>query len=136
MERKVILVIDDDMDFASIVEIKLEGKGFDVRAAHMPDEGMRMIRELRPALVLLDINMPTANGVEFLAEMKKIEDVRNIPVAFFSNLTNPWTSSLDVGEAAKELGAKAFIDKAIDLDRLVERVKELVGEREAEEKKI
>ncbi|OGM92815.1 hypothetical protein A2372_01360 [Candidatus Wolfebacteria bacterium RIFOXYB1_FULL_54_12] len=127
MEHKIVLMVDEDHDFSSIIETKLKSKGFDVRLAYMPETGMQMIKELRPALVLLDINLPGMNGLDFLVELKKDESMKDIKVAFFSSLVNPWTNFMDVKEASKELGATTFIDKAIDLDRLVEQVGELIA---------
>ena len=127
MEHKIVLMVDEDHDFSSIIETKLKSKGFDVRLAYAPEAGMQMIKELRPALVLLDINLPGMNGIDFLSELKKDENMKDIKVAFFSNLVNPWTEFVDAKEVFKELGAVTFIDKAVDLDKLVEQVEELVA---------
>ncbi len=126
-EHKIVLMIDEDHDFSGIIETKLESKGFDVRAAYAPEAGMQMIKELHPALVLLDINLPGMNGIDFLATLKKDDELKDIKVAFFSSLVNPWTNFIDVREASKELGAVSFIDKAIDLDSLVEQVGALIA---------
>lgn len=127
MEHKIVLMVDEDHDFSSIIETKLESKGFDVRLAYTPETGLRMIEEVRPSLVLLDINLPGMNGIDFLRELKKNERMKDVRVAFFSSLVNPWTSFMDVKEASRELGAVTFIDKAVDLDRLAEQVGEIVG---------
>ena len=127
MKHKIVLMVDEDHDFSSIIETKLKSKGFDVRLAYAPEVGMQMIKELRPALVLLDINMPGMSGIDFLVELKKDEAMKNIKVAFFSSMVNPWTNFIDVKEASKELGAVTFIDKAIDLDKLVEQVEVLIA---------
>ena len=127
MEQKIVLMVDEDHDFSSIIEIKLKSKGFDVRLAYAPEAGMQMIKELRPALVLLDINLPGMNGIDFLSELKKDENTKKIKVAFFSSMVNPWTNFIGVKEASKELGAVTFIDKAVNLDALVEQVGELIA---------
>lgn len=127
MDQKIVLMVDEDHDFSSIIETKLKSKGFDVRLAYAPETGMQMIKELHPALVLLDINLPGMNGIDFLFELKKDENMKQVKVAFFSSMVNPWTESVDIKEVSKELGAVTFIDKAVDLDRLVEQVGELVA---------
>lgn len=135
-EHNIVLMVDEDKEFASIVEMKLKSKGFDVRLAYEPETGSRMIQELKPALVLLDINLPGTNGIDFLAELKKHAALKDIKVAFFSSLVNPWTNFIDVREAAKELGAVSFIDKAIDLDRLADEVKEIIETSNIKEKRM
>ena len=135
-EHNIVLMVDEDKEFASIVEMKLKSKGFDVRLAYEPAIGSRMIEELRPALVLLDINLPGTNGIDFLAELRKHVDLKDIKVAFFSSLVNPWTNFVDVREAAKELGAVSFIDKAIDLDSLAQEVREIIEEPNTDKERI
>jgi DNA-binding response OmpR family regulator len=66
MEHRVVLMIDEDHEFASIIEIKLKSEGFDVRLAGTSEAGMQLIREAHPDLVLLDINLPGMNGIDFL----------------------------------------------------------------------
>ena len=131
MEHKIVLMVDEDHDFSSIIETKLKSKGFDVRLAYAPEVGMKMVKDLHPSLVLLDINLPGMNGIDFLAELKKDENMKDVKVAFFSSLVNPWTNFMDVKEASKELGAVTFIDKAVDLDALVAQVGELIAAPEA-----
>lgn len=127
MEHKIVVLVDEDREFDSIIKMKLEGAGFAVHVADMPQMGLRMVEEIHPDLVLLDINMPGMSGIEFITELKENPDAKMIKVAFFSSMINPWNSNGDVQGIAGELGAVAFIDKAIDLDRLIEQVGELVA---------
>lgn len=127
MEHKIVLLVDEDHDFSFIIKTKLESKGFDVRLAYSPEEGRQMIEEVRPALVLLDINLPGMSGIDFLRILKKDEQLKDTRVAFFSSLVNPWTKFIDIHEMSEEMGAVAFIDKAIDLDRLAEQIGEIIA---------
>lgn len=136
MEHKIVVMVDEDRDFSSIIETKLGSRGFDVRLAYTPEAGMQMIEAVRPALVLLDINLPGMNGIDFLRELKKNKDLKDVRVALFSSLINPWTNFIDIKEASKELGAVTFIDKAIDLDRLVDQVEGLIAMPEAEQAEV
>ena len=89
------------------------------------EEAMRFLRRqgehadaVRPDLILLDINMPLKNGLEVLAEIKQVPDLRAIPVCILT------TSSSD-GDiaAAYEHHANAYITKPVDLSQFVEVVK-------------
>jgi CheY-like chemotaxis protein len=77
----------------------------------------------KPDLILLDIIMPKKDGYEVMEEMKKDENLKNIPVMVISNSGQP--VELD---KAKELGAKDWIIKTdFDPDEVVEKVKRLIG---------
>lgn len=132
MEQKIMVLVDEDREFDSIIKMKLEGAGFAVHVADMPQIGLRMIEEIHPDLVLLDINMPGMNGIEFLAELKENSAVKNTKVVFFSSMIDPWKGKGDIQNVAGELGAAAFIDKGIDLDELVKRVKAIIAAPAAE----
>lgn len=126
MEHKIVLMVDEDHEFSSIIEMKLKNEGFDVRAAYVPEEGLKMVGELHPALVLLDINLPGMTGMDFIMELKKSVDLKGIKVAFFSSMINPWSDLAEINEVVKELGVVAYIGKETDLDQLVKKVREMI----------
>jgi CheY-like chemotaxis protein len=127
MEQKIMVLVDEDREFDSIIKMKLESAGFVVHVADMPQMGLRVIEEIHPDLVLLDINMPGMNGIEFLTELKNDPSARETKVAFFSSMIDPWKGGSDLQGVARDLGAVAFIDKAIDLDELVKQVRVIIG---------
>ncbi|AKM77748.1 MAG: two-component system response regulator (Ntr family) [Candidatus Wolfebacteria bacterium GW2011_GWE1_48_7] len=127
MEHTIVVLVDEDREFDSIIKMKLESEGFAVHVADMPQMGMRMIEEIQPDLVLLDINMPGMSGIEFITELKENPAAKTTKVAFFSSMIDPWKGNGDIQSVAEKLGAIAFIDKAIDLDKLVEQVGELIA---------
>lgn len=127
MEQKIMVLVDEDREFDSIIKMKLESAGFAVHVADMPQMGLRIIEEIHPDLVLLDINMPGMNGIEFLAEVKGNPAIKQTKVAFLSSMINPWEGKGDVQGIANNLGAVAFIDKAIDLNELVARVMAIIA---------
>ena len=131
MEHNLVVLVDEDREFDSIIKTKLESEGFAVHVADMPQMGLRMIEEIHPDLVLLDINMPGMSGIEFINELKENPDAKAIKVAFFSSMINPWKGGADLQSVASELGAVAFIDKAVDLDQLIKQVRELIAAPEA-----
>lgn len=126
MEHKIVVLVDEDRDFDSIIKMKLESEGFAVHVADMPQMGLRMVEEIHPDLVLLDINMPGMSGIEFITELKENPAIRMTKVAFLSSMIDPWKGGGDIQAIAGELGAAAFIDKAIDLNELIERVRTIM----------
>ena len=125
-EHNVVVLVDEDREFDSIIEIKLKSAGFAVHVVDVPSAGLELVERVHPDLVLLDINMPGMNGIEFITKLKEHGQLEYSKVAFFSSLINPWHESEDLQESMKKLGAIAFIDKSVDLDELVKEVRQLV----------
>lgn len=85
-ERRKICVIDDDSDIREIYRMKLSLEGFEVSTAENGEVGMRVVRETRPEVILLDIQMPVKNGLDVLAELKQDPELSRIPVIVLSNV--------------------------------------------------
>ena len=109
-----ILQIDDDSDDCEFFQQALvEVSSAAYMALHNPIEALQKLidKEVRPDLIFLDINMPLMSGIEFLAEIKKRDVIKNIPVIIFS--TAPISSQL-----AKILDAKDYLTKPSDFNDL------------------
>jgi CheY-like chemotaxis protein len=72
LENIRILVVEDNTQFRLLVARFLAQKGAQVFAAEDALEGLRIVREIRPDIVLSDINMPGRNGLEFLADIRNM----------------------------------------------------------------
>jgi len=70
-----ILIIDDDHGLTQLLGDYLVGQGYTTRAAYDGLEGMRAIFERKPALILLDINMPNRDGIETLIRIREVCEV-------------------------------------------------------------
>jgi two-component system response regulator VicR len=77
---KHIICIEDEMEMIDLIRIILGRRGFEVTGANGGREGLRMVREKHPDLVLLDLMMPDMDGWEVYQQMKADETTRNIPV--------------------------------------------------------
>ncbi|MCJ7432020.1 MAG: response regulator [Anaerolineales bacterium] len=77
---KHIICIEDEMEMIDLIRIILGRRGFEVTGANGGREGLRLIREKLPDLVLLDLMMPDMDGWEVYQQMKADETTRNIPV--------------------------------------------------------
>ena len=77
---KQIICIEDEMEMIDLIRIILGRRGFEVIGANGGREGLRMVREKHPDLVLLDLMMPDMDGWEVYQQMKAEEATRNIPV--------------------------------------------------------
>lgn len=77
---KRILCIEDEPEMIDLIRLILGRKGFDVHGAPGGVEGIKMVREMRPDLVLLDLMMPDMDGWEVYQQMKADTATRDIPV--------------------------------------------------------
>jgi CheY-like chemotaxis protein/nitrogen-specific signal transduction histidine kinase len=75
-----VLVVEDDPDTRNLLCRKLELDGWSVTSAEDGQAALRCVAERRPALILLDLMMPRMNGFEFIAELRKVESWRSIPI--------------------------------------------------------
>jgi two-component system response regulator VicR len=77
---KHIICIEDEMEMIDLIRIILGRRGFEVTGANGGREGLRVVREKHPDLVLLDLMMPDMDGWEVYQQMKADETTRDIPV--------------------------------------------------------
>jgi len=103
-----ILVIDDNPHVLAILNDCLREEGYGVLGALTSDEGLKLAILSRPELVLLDIALPGANGLELLERIRSINPTARVIMV---------TGNMDPALARKalELGALAYIDKPFDL---------------------
>jgi len=117
----VVLIVDDDERLREYVRVNLEMEGYTIHEAASADEGMRVLDELRPDLVLLDVMMPSVDGWEMLRLMHERHGVGSIPVVMFSGKVDDETLA-----DAESRGAQAFIGKPFNPQQLIESTKQLL----------
>jgi CheY-like chemotaxis protein len=119
VEEPLILVVDDDATVRKLVERHLERSGFAVVTAGGGQEGLRLVRELRPAAVTLDIMMPDLDGWTVLAAIKGDPTLASIPVVLMS--------IVDQKNRGYALGAADYLVKPVDRTKLIEALTSICG---------
>jgi CheY-like chemotaxis protein len=120
---KKILIIEDEEILMNLLQRKLIQEGYDVAIARDGDEGLKLMKEIFPDLILLDILMPRMGGIEVMEAMQKDSDLKNIPVVIISNSGQP----VEI-DKAQSLGAKDWLIKTeFDPQEVVEKVKKQIG---------
>ena len=120
---KKVLVVEDDQFLSNAYKLKLSKSGFDVSVASDGEIGIKLMKEDKPDIVLLDLIMPNVDGFTCLESIKADDSLKDVPVIVASNLGQ----DEDV-ERAKSLGAVDFIIKSnISIEEIVEKVKAVVG---------
>ena len=93
----------------------------DLLTANDGVQGLEMVKQMRPALVLLDINLPGMNGLEILNNLKNDAQTRQIPIVMVS--ANAMSESIS---KAMEAGASGYLTKPIDVKKLKEMLNSLI----------
>jgi two-component system alkaline phosphatase synthesis response regulator PhoP len=121
---KKILIVEDEEILLDLLKKKLINQGYGVVVARDGEEGLRIMREEKPDLVLLDIIMPKLGGFEVMEEMQKDSKLKNIPIIIVSNSGQP----VEI-EKARELGARDWLIKTeFDPQEVVEKVIKQIGQ--------
>jgi DNA-binding response OmpR family regulator len=115
MAAKRILIVDDDPDVLNVLSRNFALEGYDVTTACNGHEAMIKAVEKQPNVVLLDYMMPVLDGLDVLREIKK-----EMPDTFVIVITGK--GSIDVAVEAMKRGAKDYIRKPFDLDKISELV--------------
>lgn len=118
-----IAIIEDDSVISQMYRMKFEADGFEVQIANNGRDGIALVQEFSPDIVLLDLQMPLMNGDEALKQMRKTDWGKTIPVMILTNLGEE-----EAPKDIRSLGIESYIVKA-DLTprQVVERVKTSLG---------
>lgn len=86
--KNTVCIMDDNDDIREIYGMKFQREGFAVMAARDGAEGMCLVKENKPDIILLDIQMPVLGGLEVLDALKEDNELAKIPVIILSNVDN------------------------------------------------
>jgi DNA-binding response OmpR family regulator len=117
--KKSILIIEDEVDFAEMLRMRLEANDYDVTVVNSGDQGIEHALNSDPHLVLLDVRMPGMDGLQTLEKLKETEQTRDIPVLMLTAKGDARTIF-----RARSLGSRGYLVKpcsARDLLREVAR---------------
>ena len=117
----LVLIVDDDERVREYVRVNLEMEGYAVREAGSADEGLGVLEEVSPDLILLDVMMPQVDGWEMLRRVQERHGVGAIPVVMFSGKVNEKSA-----QEATARGAQGFVGKPFDPQQLIDQAKQLL----------
>jgi len=118
MNKKRILVVDDEVDLVETVRFSLELEGWDVLVAYNGEEGLNQARKENPDLILLDLMLPKLDGYKVCRLLKFDERFKHIPILMLTAKTQEKDKIL-----GKETGADEYITKPFDMDEVMIKVK-------------
>jgi DNA-binding response OmpR family regulator len=128
-KQSKILIIDDDPDVHTVVKKILEGKSYEVISAYGGLEGLRMVVDERPDLIILDVIMPGKHGFEVCHELKTDEKYHffsNIPVLMLTVYPEDREKMHLSMREGMMMEAEDYLQKPVDAQELVKRVEGLL----------
>jgi len=128
-----ILVIEDDPDMVAALRMPLEANGYEMITAFTGEEGLRKVREVEPDLIILDVMMETTTaGFQVSLQLRSPDPqseyaaYRHTPILMLTAIHT--TTSLRFGPDEGYLPVDDFVDKPIDPDVLLDKVRTLIGQ--------
>ncbi len=125
MKKEFIVVVEDEADIRDILVYNLEREGYRVASARDGKQGLAMIQEKVPDLVLLDLMLPGIDGLEICKRLKNDDQTSSIPIVMVS--ARGEESDIVIG---LELGAEDYIAKPFGMRELTARVNAVFRRRE------
>lgn len=120
MDKKRLLIVDDEVDLAQLIKFRMENNGYDVLLAHDGQSALEMARKERPDLIILDLMLPKMDGYKVCGLLKKDSRYCHIPIIIFTA-----KGQEDDMKLGQELGADAYIVKPFEPQVLLGKIKEL-----------
>jgi len=146
---KRVLIIDDDQIIVKYLSVALSEHGYEPLSANDCSEGLRKIEEIKPDLIVLDVMMPGKSGFVMIKQLKKDDQLKDIPVLMLSGISgvlDEWEGHQEETEespydALREtlkkkiremredgmLSPEMFLEKPVKSDAFISKVRELIG---------
>lgn len=115
-----ILVVDDDPTTRLLLHTRLKAKGYEVHVADDGDIGLELAQEIKPNLIILDVDMPRMDGYTFISMKNKIQEIKAIPVLIL-------TAYSETQPIFQMQGASDYFVKPLDFNAMLERIEMLIG---------
>jgi len=132
MNKKHILIVDDDPDQRLVIRLPLEAAGYEVREATNTEEGRRLVLETKPDLIILDVMMDsTTAGFQLALELhnraddSEFKEIRNTPIIMLTAIHS--TTPLRFAPDEDYLPVQTFLEKPVDPELLLTKVRGFIG---------
>ncbi|MFH1662157.1 MAG: response regulator [Candidatus Falkowbacteria bacterium] len=106
-KKNKVLIVEDEATISELYKTKLEAGGFEVFVANNGADGLKIAKEKKPHIVILDVILPQLDGFSVLEEIKKDSSTKKIPVIMLTNLGTD-----EDKEKGKKMGAQDYLVKS------------------------
>ena len=119
-----ILIVDDDVSISQLVQATLaKTRLYEVRVENRSRQALAVVKEFRPDLILLDVDMPGMDGGEVARQIRADESVRATAIIFFTSLL----SQSEAGQGLVERSGDQFLAKPIDPAVLIRSIESMLN---------
>jgi CheY-like chemotaxis protein len=124
MEKKKILIVDDEQDFTKMVKLNLEETGeYAVMIENSSNNTFRAAKKFRPNLILLDIIMPGMDGGDVASELRSDDTLKDIPVVFLTAIIR----GDEINSPDGSIGGHPFIAKPVSVKDLIKCIEKHIA---------
>jgi DNA-binding response OmpR family regulator len=121
MDKKRVLIIDDEVGFTRMVRLNLEKTGdFEVREENRATHAVATAKDFKPDIILLDVIMPGMDGGDVAARLQEMSQLKNVPIIFITATV----SKHEAGARGLNSGGSLFLAKPVSLDNLLKCIKD------------
>ena len=133
MDKPKILIIDDDRDVVELIRITLEANNYDVFSAGNGAEGLKLVKEIRPDLIILDVMMDTATeGFQISYQLRskdpksEYREFSQTPIIMMTGISQKLHMKFSPEQDGDYLPVDEFLEKPVRVDSLLEKIKKLL----------
>jgi two-component system alkaline phosphatase synthesis response regulator PhoP len=130
-EKQTILLVDDDPDILQMISYNVEKEGYTVYCAADGEEGIKMAKEVKPDLVLLDVMMPKMDGIEVCHVIRELPNIDQPIIAFLTSRSEDYSQI-----AGFTAGGDDYITKPIRPRVLISRIEALLRRKHKEDDEV
>src|SRR6185503_9768563 len=120
--KYLILVVDDSADNLAVISLYLQHQGYRVVSANNGEDAVTIATQMLPNVILMDINLPSLDGLGATRRIRETEALREVPVIA---ITAFGTEGFQ--RAAYDVGVSGYLTKPIDLDRMQQLIARLLS---------
>lgn len=124
MDKKKILLVDDEKDLVETVALRLQANGYEVIPAYDGEEAFKRAKEAKPDLIILDLMLPKMDGYKVCGLLKSDSRHKHIPILIFTARAQEIDRKM-----AEEAGADAYFIKPFEPKALLDKIKELIEKK-------
>ena len=121
MAQKEVLIVDDEVSVTELFSMMLEMEGYGVQVVHNVRDAIQVLEKDSPDLILLDIMMPIASGLELCRHVRRTPTLASIPIIILSA-----KSQLEEVQEGLEAGANLYLLKPVSKNELVQAVRKTI----------